>query len=41
MKKIVHSFIKHGIKNLACGSQYTDEKGVLPNMEKSWIINNA
>lgn len=33
-EKIVHSFIKDGIKYLACCSQYTDRKGFLPNMKK-------
>lgn len=40
-EKIVHSLIKHGIKCLACGSQYTDGEGFLPNMKKSWIISNT
>lgn len=40
-EKIVHSFIKNGTKYLACGSQYIDGKGFLPNMKKSWKINNT
>lgn len=32
-EKLVHSFIKHGIKYLACGSQYTDGKVFYPTWE--------
>lgn len=37
-EKKVHSLIKHGIKYLACGSQYSDGKGFYPIWRKVELV---